>query len=38
MELSASTDDADLAATRKRFAWLAGRGVAVSVQRDHRAA
>src|SRR5881628_697386 len=38
MELSASTDDAGLAATRKRFAWLAGRGVAVSVQRDHRAA
>jgi len=38
MELSASTDDAGLAATRKRFAWLAGRGVAVNVQRDHRAA
>src|SRR5207247_2484256 len=38
MELSASTDDAGLAATRKRFAWLAGRGVAVSVQRDPRAA
>jgi acyl carrier protein len=38
MELSASTDEADLAATRKRFAWLAGRGVAVSVQREHQAA
>src|SRR5438093_1902278 len=38
MELSASTDDAGLAATRKRFAWLAGRGVVVSVQRDPRAA
>jgi len=38
MELAASTDDAGLATTRKRFAWLAGRGVAISVQRDHRAA
>jgi len=38
MELLASTADADLAATRSRFAWLARRGVAVSVQRDHRAA
>ena len=38
MELLASTDEADLAATRNRFAWLARRGVAVSVQRDHRAA
>src|SRR5437773_6275576 len=38
MELSASTDDAGLAATRKRFAWLAGRGGAVSVQRGPRAA
>src|SRR5437016_979957 len=37
MELAASTDDAGLATTRKRFAWLAGRGVAISVQRDHRA-
>jgi acyl carrier protein len=38
MEVAASTDDAGLAATRRHFAWLAGRGVAVSVQRDHRAA
>ena len=38
MELAASTDDAGLATTRKRFAWLVGRGVAVSVRRDQRAA
>jgi acyl carrier protein len=38
MEVPASTDEADLAAARKRFAWLAARGVAVSVRRDHRAA
>jgi acyl carrier protein len=38
MEVPASTDDAGLAATRRQFAWLAGRGVAVSVQRDHPAA
>src|SRR5438093_1388426 len=38
MELPASTDDAGLATTRKRFAWLVGRGVAVSVRRDQRAA
>ncbi len=34
MELPAGTDDARLAATRDRFAWLAGRGVAVNVRRD----
>jgi acyl carrier protein len=36
MELPAGTDDAGLAATRDRFAWLAGRGVAVNVWRDRQ--
>ena len=36
MEVPAGTDDAGLAATRDRFAWLAGRGVEVSVRRDRR--
>jgi len=36
MDLPAGTDDARLAATRDRFAWLAQRGVAVSVRRDRQ--